>query len=309
MTSSGLNQTLKPTRTQELVYELRVQEAMSRELMTVEPESSMEEVRRILREKRVSGTPVTKEGDLVGIVSIEDLIRCLLAGNGKQLVKDWMTTNLATLFADEPLVRAVQKFARCGYGRFPVLDRKTGSIVGILSKGDILRSMVRRLEIDFHQQEVRRYTTCDWFAELVSDRTTLAMHYRVKGGNFDQAGEASSQLKRNLRALGISPDAVRRICIASYEAEMNLVIFTEGGELIACVEPRKVTINAVDIGPGIPDIELAMQPGYSTAPDSVRELGFGAGMGLPNIKNCSDELKLESKVGVGTNLRFTVHTS
>jgi len=134
------------------------------------------------------------------------------------------------------------------------------------------------------------------------------MHYCIKGGNFDHAGEASSQLKRNLHALGISPDFARRICIASYEAEMNLVVFTEGGELVACVEPRKVTINAVDIGPGIPDIELAMQPGYSTAPDWVRELGFGAGMGLPNIKKCSDEMKLESKVGVGTNLQFTVHT-
>jgi CBS domain-containing protein/anti-sigma regulatory factor (Ser/Thr protein kinase) len=308
MTSNVLNQTLHATRTQELMYELRVQEAMSTELITVEPETSMDEVLRILKEKRLSGTPVTKEGDLVGIVSIENLIRWLLAGNGKQLVKQWMTTDLATLFADEPLVHAVQKFGRYRYGRFPVVDRKTGSLVGILSKGDILRSIVRRLEIDLHRQEVRRYTPRDWFAELVSDRTTLAMHYRIKGKNFDQAGEASSQLKRNLHALGISPDAVRRICIASYEAEMNLVIFTEGGELIACVEPRKVTIKAVDIGPGIPDIELAMQPGYSTAPDWVRELGFGAGMGLPNIKNCSDELKLESKVGVGTNLEFTVHT-
>lgn len=134
------------------------------------------------------------------------------------------------------------------------------------------------------------------------------MHYCIKGGNFDHAGEASSQLKRNLQTLGLPPDAIRRIAIASYEAEMNLVVFTEGGELVACVEPRKVTINAVDIGPGIPDIELAMQPGYSTAPDWVRELGFGAGMGLPNIKKCSDEMKLESKVGVGTNLQFTVHT-
>jgi len=308
MTSSDLNETVQATRTQELIYELRVEEAMSREVITVEPETSMAEVLGILREKRVTGTPVTQGGDLVGIVSIQNLIRSLLAGNGKQLVKQWMTTDLATLFADEPLVHAVRKFERYRYGRFPVLDRKTGSLVGILSQGDILRSLVRRLEIDFREQEVRRYRPRDWFAVLVSDQTTLAMHYHIKGGNFDQAGEASSQLKRNLHVLGISPDIVRRICIASYEAEMNLVIFAEGGELSACVEPRKVTINAVDIGPGIPDIELAMQPGYSTAPDWVRELGFGAGMGLPNIKNCSDELKLESKVGVGTNLQFTVHT-
>jgi len=308
MTSSDLSPTLRATRTQELIYEVRVEEAMTREVITVEAESSMAEVLGILKEKRLTGTPVTKEGNLVGIVSMADVIRFLLARNAKQLVKDWMKTNVTTLFADEPLVHAVRKFERYRHGRFPVVDRKTGSMVGILSQGDILRSLVRHLEMDFRQLEVRRYRPRDWFAVLVSDRTTLTMHYCVKGGNFDHAGEASSQLKRNLHALGIAPDLVRRICIASYEAEMNLVVFTEGGEVVACVEPRKVTINAVDIGPGIPDIELAMQPGYSTAPDWVRELGFGAGMGLPNIKKCSDEMKLESAVGVGTNLQFAVHT-
>ena len=308
MTGSDLSPTLQATRTQELIYEVRVEEAMSREVITVEPESSMAEVLGILKGKRLTGTPVTKEGNLVGIVSIADVIRSLLAGNGKQLVKEWMKTDVLTLFADEPLVHAVRKFGRHRHGRFPVVDRKTGSMVGILSQGDILRSLVRHLEMDVRQQEVRRYRPCDWFTVLVSDRTTLTMHYCIKGGNFDHAGEASSKLKRNLQTLGLPPDAVRRITIASYEAEMNLVVFTEGGELVACVEPRKVTINAIDIGPGIPDMELAMQPGYSTAPDWVRELGFGAGMGLPNIKKCSDEMKLESKVGVGTNLQFTVHT-
>lgn len=308
MTSSDPSTTVQATRTQELIYEVRVEEAMSREVITVEPESSMAEVLGILKEKRLTGTPVTKEGDLVGIVSLADVIRWLLTGNGKQLVKEWMKTNIATLFADEPLVHAVRKFDRYRHGRFPVVDRRTGSMVGILSQGDILRCLVRHLEMDFRQLEVRRYRPCDWFAVLVSDGTTLTMHYSIKGGNFDHAGEASSQLKRNLHTLGLPPDAVRRITIASFEAELNLVIFTEGGELAARVEPGRVTVTVVDNGPGIPDVELAMQPGYSTAPDWVRELGFGAGMGLPNIKKCSDEMKLESKVGVGTNLQFTVHT-
>ena len=239
MTSSDPSTTVQATRTQELIYEVRVEEAMSREVITVEPESSMAEVLGILKEKRLTGTPVTKEGDLVGIVSLADVIRWLLTGNGKQLVKEWMKTNIATLFADEPLVHAVRKFDRYRHGRFPVVDRKTGSMVGILSQGDILRCLVRHLEMDFRQLEVRRYRPCDWFAVLVSDGTTLTMHYSIKGGNFDHAGEASSQLKRNLHTLGLPPDAVRRITIASFEAEMNLVIFTEGGELVARVEPRQ----------------------------------------------------------------------
>jgi anti-sigma regulatory factor (Ser/Thr protein kinase) len=171
-----------------------------------------------------------------------------------------------------------------------------------------VRCLLRRLEIDYHEREARQHKPSEWFSNLLSDCTTLGLRYRIEGANFEKAGEASSKLKRSLRTLGISPDAARRIAIASYEAEMNMVIFTEGGELLACVEPGKVTVTAADHGPGIPDIERAMQPGYSTAPDWVRELGFGAGMGLPNIKNCSDELHLDSKAGEGTRVQFTVLT-
>jgi CBS domain-containing protein/anti-sigma regulatory factor (Ser/Thr protein kinase) len=308
MKDNGVNRTLQAARTQELIFELRVQQAMTKQVITVAPESTMEDVRQILKEHRLSGLPVTDKGVLVGIVSIEDLIRSLRGGDGCEPVCLWMSMNAATLFADELLVYAVQKFERSGYGRFPVIDRTTRKLVGILTKGDILRCMLRRLEIDYHEQEVRRYKPSDWFAELNSDHTTLGLRYHIQGANFEKAGEASSKLKRNLRTLGVSPDAARRITIASYEAEMNIVIFTSGGELIAAIEPGKVTVTAVDSGPGIEDVQRAMEPGYSTAPDWVRELGFGAGMGLPNIKNCSNQMKLDSVVGKGTSLEFTVFT-
>jgi CBS domain-containing protein/anti-sigma regulatory factor (Ser/Thr protein kinase) len=308
MIHNGVSSTLQTARTQELIYELKVEQAMTRQVITVEPESMMEDVRRILKERKLSGTPVMKEGELAGIVSIEDLIRSLRKGINSQPVKQWMSESVTTLYADEPLVHAVQKFERPGYGRFPVIDRNTKALVGILTKVDIIHCLLRRLEMDFHEQESRRYRPSNWFSKLDSDRTSLCLQYHVDGGNFEKAGEVSSKLKRNLLSLGLSPAAVRRITIASYEGEMNLVIFTEGGEVAAAIEPGRVTITLADQGPGIPDIERAMQPGYSTAPDWVRELGFGAGMGLPNIKNCAHELKLESKVGEGTNLQFTVLT-
>lgn len=308
MKRNGANRTLHASRTQELIYELKVRDAMTTNVTTVGPENTMGDFRDLLKANRLSGTPVMKEGDLVGIVSMEDLIRSLLEGNSGQPVQQWMTAPPTTLCADEPLVHAVQKFERHGFGRFPVIDRKTKALVGILAKGDIIRCMLQRLEIDLEEQEIKHYKPCDCFSELESDQTTLALRYRIQGGSFDEAGKASSQLKQNLRRMGVSPEAVRRITIASYEAEMNLVIFTPGGELTATVESGKVTVTVTDHGPGIPDIEQAMQPGYSTAPDWVRELGFGAGMGLPNIKNCSNELKVESKVGEGTRLKFTVFT-
>jgi len=286
-----------------------VHQAMTKQVITVEPENTMEDVSRALEKNQHTGMPVMKGKEMVGIVSIRDLLHSFREGKSSRPVTQWMSMNVTTLYADEPLIHAVQKFERTGFGRFPVIDRKNKELVGILTKVDIIRCMLQRLEINYHDLESRKYIPRKkWFSELDCDRPTLSLRYHIDGANFEKAGEVSSKLKRNLQTLGLTPDAVRRIAIACFEAELNLVIYTEGGELAAGIEPGKVTVTVVDNGPGIPDVELAMQPGYSTAPDWVRELGFGAGMGLQNIKNCTNEMKLESKVGEGTNLQFTVFT-
>jgi anti-sigma regulatory factor (Ser/Thr protein kinase) len=128
--------------------------------------------------------------------------------------------------------------------------------------------------------------------------------FSIEAGDFTSAGEASSQIKNVLKQLGVDPNVVRRVTIAAYEAEMNLVIHSVGGELRLKVTSDSIVITAQDRGPGIPDIDLAMQEGYSTAPEIARELGFGAGMGLPNIKRCADSLNIQSKVGEGTLLEI-----
>jgi serine/threonine-protein kinase RsbT len=114
-------------------------------------------------------------------------------------------------------------------------------------------------------------------------------------------------LKRTLSRLGIHPQVIRRVAVATYEAEINIVVYTDGGEIVAEVRPDRVKIEAVDKGTGIPDIEQAMQPGFSTAPEWVREMGFGAGMGLPNIKACADKMELKSTIGVGTRLTIIIY--
>ncbi|MCB7129604.1 MAG: ATP-binding protein, partial [Candidatus Brocadiales bacterium] len=131
--------------------------------------------------------------------------------------------------------------------------------------------------------------------------------YDIIGKDFDRAGETSSKLKKALKRMGIPPDILRRVAIASYEAEMNAVIYTDGGKLVARITPERIAVEVNDSGPGIEDVERAMEPGYTTASDWIRERGFGAGMGLPNIKKCSDDMHLESTVGEGTQLRFSVH--
>ena len=134
----------------------------------------------------------------------------------------------------------------------------------------------------------------------MSDR--LVFHFDVDGNDFTSAGQASVQVKKNLRQLGIDSEIIRRVSIAMYEGEINMVIHAGGGvaDVIVCEE--FIEIILADKGPGIENIEQAMQAGYSTAPDSIRSLGFGAGMGLPNMKKNSDEMTIDSKVGIGTRI-------
>ncbi len=134
----------------------------------------------------------------------------------------------------------------------------------------------------------------------------LHLTYQVPGDDFTRAGEASSDVKHKLKKLGYDPDAIRRVAIAMYEGEINMVIHAGGGEAIVDIDPDRVEIRLEDQGPGIADVEQAMQAGWSTAPDNVRTLGFGAGMGLPNMKKYTDEMTVDSQVGVGTTVFMKV---
>jgi serine/threonine-protein kinase RsbT len=137
---------------------------------------------------------------------------------------------------------------------------------------------------------------------------TLAWDYQIEGKDFRNAGNVSSKVKGVLKELGFDPDFVRRVAIASYEAEMNVVCHAEKGTLHFSIRPEALRIVVEDRGPGIPDIELAMQEGYSTADDEIREMGFGAGMGLSNMKKNTDELNIVSTVGQGTIVEMVIRS-
>jgi len=136
---------------------------------------------------------------------------------------------------------------------------------------------------------------------------TVKLSYTVSNEDFTRAGEASSDVKRHLKKMGSSPDVVRKVAIAMYEGEINMVIHANGGTIDVEISPDDIVMVLKDVGPGIPDIDKAMQAGYSTAPDNVRALGFGAGMGLPNMKQYSDEMEIDTKIGVGTTVTMKVY--
>ncbi len=294
------------SRSEELAYELRVEEVMTPAAHVVQSTMIMQQVLDLFRTARISGAPVLDGKKLIGIISIEDLIRCLIEQDCQAPISKYMTPSVMTIKRTDPVVEALKLFVSTKVGRFPVVDEE-GNLEGILTKGDVTRGLLKALQRDYQVEEIRRYRASHLFEDIVSDRTSLILRYNIVAGDFTHGGAASSAIKRALLRLGANPQIARRTGIAVYEAEMNLIIHTTNGGVIRVeIEPHQISIEIYDDGPGISDVDLAVKPGYSTAPEAIRELGFGAGMGLYNISRCVDTMKLESVYGKGTRLRLRI---
>jgi CBS domain-containing protein/anti-sigma regulatory factor (Ser/Thr protein kinase) len=302
---AGAGDVPKVSVAQVLVYELRVRDAMSTPPVTARPTDTLRTLQLMMKTHRFSGVPITQEGTLIGIVTIEDIVNALDQGHINDTAERWMCRNVVTLRDHFSLVRAVAEFERRGFGRFPVLNT-SGDLVGVITRGDVTSCLMRELERRADEALARE-------AELVAAQAadgkldqTLVLRTQVKTGDYDSAGKVSQRLRQILRTRGIEPDARRRAAIVAYEAETNIIIHSIGGEITVKILPEMVEIDAMDTGPGIDNIDQAMQEGWSTAGRLPRELGFGAGMGLPNIKKCSDKLEITSDASGGTRLHSEI---
>ena len=302
----GASDQRKVSVAQVLVYELRVRDAMSKAPVIAGPHTTLREIQHLMKKHRFSGVPIVENGALVGIISIEDIIRALDQGYIGDQAKRWMTSTVLTLRDHFSLVRAVAEFDRHGYGRFPVLD-PGGQLVGIITRGDVTTCVMHNLERRAEEAVAREAALT---AATVGDSTAakpIVVKAQIKAGDFDHAGRVSQRMRVVLRARGIDPDVRRRAQIVAYEAETNIIIHSIGGKIVCTIYPDKVAIIAEDEGPGIENTSLAMREGWSTAGPLARELGFGAGMGLPNIKKCSDKFEIQSAMGRGTRLSAEIH--
>ena len=295
----------KTSVAQVLVYELRVRDAMSKLPVTAAPTDSLRTIQTLMKTRRISGVPITEGDALLGIVSIEDIINALDRGYIDDSAEKHMAHNVVTLRDHFSLVRAVAEFDRHEFGRFPVLDGND-RLVGILTRGDItdclMQHLERRAEEALAQEAALRATRA---ADDAANH--VVVRARVRTGDYDSAGKISQRMRQVLRERGIDPELRRRAAVVAYEAETNIIIHSLGGEIVATIDPDKVVIEAVDVGPGIENVEQAMREGWSTAGRLPRELGFGAGMGLPNIKRCSDNLTITSDSKRGTRLRSEIY--
>jgi CBS domain-containing protein/anti-sigma regulatory factor (Ser/Thr protein kinase) len=282
----------------DLIYSLKVKDVMSRNVVSAKREDSLRHVQALMRENDVTGVPIAEEGRLFGIVSIDDILTALDKGHIGDPAGSRMTRSVIVLEDDMPLSFAISFLNKYRFRRFPVLD-KARRLVGILTSKDVIRALL--VEINREVLRLERGQAGRPGAGAAGD-----MEFRIARYDFEGAGRASTEIKKALKRLGLDPALVRRIAVASYELEINQVVHSQGGSLSCAIRPDSVTILAVDDGPGIADVELAMQEGWSTANEWIRSLGFGAGMGLANAKRVSDEFTIESAVGSGTRVMSVI---
>ncbi|MBI4659823.1 MAG: CBS domain-containing protein [Verrucomicrobia bacterium] len=303
--SGAVGEPPKISVSQVLVYELRVRDAMTQPVVSAAPSDSLRTIQSLMKAHRISGVPILENGALVGMVSLEDIINALDQGHIEEPAERWMCKDLVTLRDHYSLVRAVGEFDRHGFGRFPVLNG-AGELVGIITQGDVTACLMHHLEKRAQEAAAREAVLRAGQSADAQSTKSVVVRTRIKSGDFDNAGKVSQRMRQVLRVRGIDPDVRRRAAIVAYEAETNIIIHSIGGDLKATISPETVVIEATDQGPGIERLDLAMQEGWSTAGPLARELGFGAGMGLPNIKKCSDKFEIGSELGAGTRLRSEI---
>ncbi len=293
-------------RVQKVFANIKVEEFMTKDVIFVKLDRTVAQVKEILRLKRISGVPVIdNENHVVGVISIEDIIKCLENGTLNDKVSNQMSKNVICLTTTMTLQDAIKHFDRYRYGRFPVVDEQ-GKLVGIVTKNDILAAVATRLGLLYlHDERRKEVLESDVFSRsLITgkeiDKKGADFYFKIDYFDVNLAGVGAAQLKKFLLKKGVDEPLVRRIAVAAYEAEAHVVIHSGSeGEMYCFVHDDGIIVRVEDSGKGIESIELAMREGYSTAPDYVRELGFGAGMGLPNMKRFSDKMVVLSEKGKG----------
>ncbi|MDD2461343.1 MAG: CBS domain-containing protein [Kiritimatiellia bacterium] len=287
----------------ELIQRLKVRDVMTADLVTLPRDASMRQAQELMRQKKISGVPVEEKGRFFGLVSIDDIIRALVAGTIHESCGRHMTTKLVVLEDDMPLSFALRYFDRYHYGRFPVLNRDR-RLVGIICQRDINRALLVELTRELQRLES---VSVQRGGEGAAGSLYLLREFPICKYDFENAGKAANQIKQVLQEKKFATKVIRRIAVAAYELEINLCVHSDGGVLSWQVSSGRAEVIARDAGPGIEDVEWACRDGTSTANEWIRSLGFGAGMGLVNVRRVSDEFEITSKKGSGTTVKAVIY--
>ncbi len=298
----GVDQNSEPLVLIEMIQRLKVRDVMTSKLTAVERSTPLREVQRLMKQNKISGVPVKEGGRFLGLVSINDIIQALEGGYIDEPCQKHMTTKLVVLEDDMPLSFALRYFDKYHYGRFPVIDREQ-KLVGIICQRDINRALLVELTNELNRLE----------SESIHNKVPegpfslyVLREFPVSKYDFENAGKAANKIKQVLKEKNFPSKIIRRIAVAAYELEINLCVHSDGGVLSWQLSNGRAEIIARDSGPGIADVEWACKDGNSTANEWIRSFGFGAGMGLVNVKRVADEFEIESQPGSGTTVKAVV---
>lgn len=301
MQTIPINTYNSPTVILEMIYRLKVKDVMCSHLYTATRDTTLRTIQRLMKERSITGVPIVEKRRLLGIVSMDDIVQALDMGYIEDPAEDHMSRHLIVLEDDMPVSFAISYFDKYTYHRFPVLNRQK-ELVGMVTSRDISSRLL--LEINREIDRIERFTTVE---SPAGEAEREVQTFKILQHDFENAGFASTEVKKHLKKLNVPPRIIRRAAIASYELEINIVVHSLGGEITATYEADTLTLKAKDRGPGIKDLALALQEGYSTANTWIRSLGFGAGMGLPNVRNVSDDFSIDSSLDGGTEVISIIH--
>jgi len=291
-----------------LFSDITAKDIMVTNIISLTKDRTMWQAKELMRICKISGVPIVdNDNHLLGLVSIEDIILALEGNHITDPIEKHMTKDLITFAPDVDLEGLIERFNRYRYGRFPVVDSE-GRLLGIISKKDIIGAILDKFRIiyvhDARRKEVLERNV-DWFdRSLISgdyvEKKSADFLFHIDYTEVDMAGVGSAKLKSYLKTRTDDDSLVRRVSIACYEAEVNVVIHSGSeGYIYAWYDESVIRVRVEDYGKGIENVEQAMKEGFSTASDHVRELGFGAGMGLPNMRRYSDKMVVVSEAGKG----------
>jgi CBS domain-containing protein len=283
----------------ELITRFRVKDVMSTTLRTAKGTDPLRVLQKQMKDNRISGIPVVDDQmHLEGITTVDDIISALDGGYINEKCEDHMTSNPIVLEQHLPLTVAVSYFEKYSFRRFPVVDHEN-RLVGIISGRDILSKLLYEINSEVDKLE-----------ELLPEDSIKSSEFfyrkfKVDAKDMENAGNGSGDIKKFCTRSGFGRKLSRRVGIAAFELEINIAVHSEGGSLTVVRDEHSLQIIAQDRGPGIEDVEAAMTEGFSTANEWVRSYGFGAGMGLPNIKRVCDQFHISSDKDHGTMVTAT----
>jgi CBS domain-containing protein/anti-sigma regulatory factor (Ser/Thr protein kinase) len=288
--------------------DLKAGDIMSTRVVEISGDKKIAHAKELMKIKKISGIPVVDENrKLIGIISIEDIIHAFEFNMINDPIHKIMSTRVVTIHRNDSLAQVVDKFDNYKYGRFPVVDDEQ-RLCGIISKEDILHGILEKFNLIYIHDQKRATTLDTEYSAITGERLKIEeanFHYRIDSNDIDAAGTGAALLKRFLGEKNFNNDMVRRVSVATYEAETNVVIHSRShGDIYFFQDRDRFIVRVVDSGVGIEDLDKAMKEGYSTAPDYIRERGFGAGMGIANMKRFADKLVIISEKNAGTQVEM-----